>query len=129
MAIKQTELVDESMPQSNEKEMFRSCVQIARDKLKEAVLQCATISVARSLSNEAIQEINKAIVVYATYMSNDLDVPVPIFVEGIAIASIAARSALNAFLAYDREKKSISVDQVGAIIYKAVTTLDTLLDD
>lgn len=129
MPPKQTELVDENIPHAEEKVLFLTSIQVARDKLKEAVLQCATISVARSLSNEAIQEINKAIAVYSIYMSTEADDPVPKFVDSVAIASIASRSVLNAFLAYAREKKPISVDQVGAIIYKQVTILDKLLDD
>lgn len=130
MAHKQAEIEDENIPKSigsDEKEIFLGCIQIARDKLDEAVTKRLEISVARSLSNESIQEINKAIAIYSTYMADDSDEPVQRFVDSIAIVSAVARSILSAFVAYSDNKKS--VNEVAAVISKVIPILDKLLDD
>jgi hypothetical protein len=120
---------DEYSVPSDEKQLFLASIRIARDKLKESALVCSEISKARSLAEQALREIYKAIAIYSIYLSTDVDDLVPAFIDSAAIAATAAKSVNNAFIAYAREKKPISVDEVGAIVYKQVTILDKLLDD
>lgn len=122
------QLEEYSVP-SDEKRLFLDSIKIARDKLKESALVCSEISKARSLAEQALREIYKAIAIYSIYLSTDVDDLVPTFIDSAAIAATVAKSVNNAFIAYAREKKPISVDEVGAIVYKSVPTLDKLLEN
>ncbi len=118
---------DEYSVPSDEKQLFLASIRIARDKLKESALVCSQISKARSLAEQALREIYKAIAIYSIYLSTDIDDLVPAFIDSAAIAATVAKSVNNAFIAYSNNKKT--VDEVGAIVYKSVPTLDKLLEN
>ncbi|WP_055074915.1 hypothetical protein [Pseudanabaena sp. 'Roaring Creek'] len=131
MALKQkliqTELVAPELPQSNEKEMFISLVENARDLLDKAVTQRSSPSKVRDLVNKAQKKFFEAIAIYSTYLASGEDEPVPKFIHSVAKLSGVASALAKVFNAYDIGNSSVS--EVSMVISKSITLLDKLLEN